>query len=89
MDIAWSAIMERVPLMGDPARYRHIMHTLIWEGKMPELTPEERKAVKEREMKEARASMGGGATGTDREKLAALREMSEKLRAQKQAEENN
>ena len=89
MDVAWSAILDFTPTFADPARFKRAMYTVIWEGKEPELTPEERKAARERAAVDAEADIGRPAGGSDLAALGRLESFAAKLRAQKELEPPN
>jgi hypothetical protein len=89
MDVAWSAILDLTPTLADPTRYKRAMYTVIWEGKEPELTPEERQAAREHAAADAKADIGRPAGGSDLAALNRLESFAAKLRAQKEGEDPN
>jgi hypothetical protein len=80
VDIAWSFILDQAPAMGDQARYRHVMHKILWLGEEPEWTAEERKQQAEREIEEARAAIGAPVAEHKIDEMKALMQRAAELR---------
>ena len=66
-------------MMADPTRYRKVMYDLFFEGKQPELTPEEKERLAKRPSKGGRGS-GGAPSRSEMDALEALRLRASQLR---------
>jgi hypothetical protein len=76
-------MLDQMPMMAEPGRWRTMLYEVFWLGKEPTLTAEERKAAAQRKTEETRKMIGTPLKRSELDAMQAMIQRAQELRGEK------